>query len=43
MLYIIVITITSFVTYIMVMVTISYDIEDSKIMMLYSIITIYWS
>ena len=43
MLYIIVIMITSFVTYIIVMVTISYDIEDSKIMMLYSIITIYWS
>jgi len=39
--YIIVIMIISLVTY--VMVTISYDIEDSRIMILYSIITIYWS
>ena len=35
--------ITSLITYIMVMVTILYDIEDSRIMILYSIITIYWS
>jgi len=43
MLYMIVIMITSFVTYVIAIVTILYNIEDSRIIILYSIITIYWS